>query len=121
MAFTRSAARFAAICVGLAFFAAPAVATSADHGREAEANAAFNAYPKDALDRGEQGTVYYHVQIDGRGRPTECRITESSGYQRLDLATCTMLMDRAQFTPSQSRSGRRIRSTYDGKVIWRIS
>jgi hypothetical protein len=42
-------------------------------------------------------------------------VTQSSGYERLDLATCDLLMSRARFTPGQGR-----RSVYDGKVVWRI-
>jgi len=88
--------------------------------RQAEANAAFGLYPKDALAHGEQGTVSYHVRIDSRGRATECEITGSSGFERLDTATCALLMERAQFTPSRDENGRATRSTYDGKVVWRI-
>jgi len=58
--------------------------------------------------------------IDSRGRATECAVTGSSGHERLDLATCRMLMDRARFTPSDNGHGHRTRSTYDGKVVWRI-
>ena len=97
-----------------------AVAPASDASRQAEANAALNVYPKASLDAGEQGTVAYHVRIDNRGHATDCEITQSSGYHRLDMATCTMLMDRAQFTPGRDGKGRSTRSTYDGKVVWRI-
>lgn len=99
--------------------AAPAPAAS-DAARQAQANAAFNIYPKESLDNYEEGTVFYHVKIDSRGRVTDCEITGSSGFDRLDMATCQMLMDRAQFTPSHDKNGRGSRSTYDGKVVWRI-
>jgi TonB family protein len=102
-----------------AILAAPVPATS-DAARQAEANAALNLYPKESLDHGEQGTVSYHVKIDSRGRATDCEITGSSGYERLDLATCAMLMERAQFTPGRDERGHASRSTYDGKVVWRI-
>jgi TonB family protein len=107
-------ANFALLSVALA--AAP----GADASRQAQANAAFDAYPKESLENGEQGIVFYHVKIGSGGRPTDCEVTQSSGYDRLDLATCTMLMDRAQFTPGRDRRGRATRSTYDGKVVWRI-
>jgi TonB family protein len=108
-------AEFALLSVALA-----APSAGADAARQAQANAAFNIYPKESLANGEQGTVFYHVKIDSRGRATDCEVTQSSGYDRLDMATCTMLMDRAQFTPSRDGSGRATRSTYDGKVVWRI-
>jgi TonB family protein len=98
-----------------------AAGPTSDAARQAEANAALNVYPKASLEAGEQGVVAYHVRIDSRGRATDCEVTQSSGYQRLDMATCTMLMDRAQFTPGRDAKGRATRSTYDGKVVWRIS
>ena len=110
-------ANFALLSVALAVTAAPA----ADVSRQAEANAALNVYPKESLAEGEQGTVSYHVRIDSRGHPTDCEVTQSSGYERLDMATCSMLMDRAKFTPGRDGRGRATRSTFDGKVVWRIS
>ena len=110
-------AEFALLSAALA--AAPAFAAQ-DSARQAQANAAFTVYPKESLANGEQGTVSYHVRIDARGHATECEITGSSGYQRLDDATCAMLMERAQFTPGRDEKGRATRSTYDGKVVWKI-
>lgn len=113
----------ALISVCLAALALPAGAALAAPagGRGAEANAALATYPRESLARGEQGIVVYHVVIDPRGHPTECEVTASSGFPRLDVATCQMLMDRAVFTPSENGHGRHVRSSYDGKVIWRIS
>lgn len=96
--------------------AAPAAATAQDE-REAQANAAFVAYPKASLESGEQGVVHYRVKIDGRGRARECEVVRSSGYTRLDMATCDILMSKAQFTPS----GERKRSEFEGRVHWRLS
>jgi TonB family protein len=96
--------------------AAPAFASTQDN-RAAEANAAFVVYPKASLDAGEQGTVRYRVKIDRRGRARECAVLESSGFQRLDMATCALLMDKAQFTPGSGRRG----STYEGRVRWQLS
>jgi TonB family protein len=99
--------------------AGAAAATAPD--RAAEANAAFTSYPKGSLDNNEQGTVHYRVKIDRKGVPQQCEVTQSSGFQRLDLATCELLMSRARFTPSRDSRGRLGRSTYDGRVVWRIS
>jgi TonB family protein len=93
--------------------AAPAAATAEDN-RAAEANAAFTVYPKESLERGEQGVVHYRVKFGRNGKAKRCEVTRSSGHDRLDAATCNLLMDRARFTPGD-------RSTYDGRVHWRIS
>ena len=45
---------------------------------QAQANAAFDAYPRESLENGEQGIVFYHVRIDSRGHPTDCEVTRSS-------------------------------------------
>jgi TonB family protein len=99
-----------------AMAAGATAATAADApDRQAEANAAFTEYPKASLDNNEQGIVHYRVKIDRKGVPRECEVTQSSGFQRLDLATCELLMSRARFSRTQGR-----RSIYDGKVVWRI-
>lgn len=100
--------------LGASLFAA---GSAAGQSRDAEANRAFVQYPKESLKRGEEGAVGYRVEIDKRGRPQSCEITQSSGHRRLDLATCEMLMDRAQFTPDGER---RRRDVFDGRVVWRI-
>jgi TonB family protein len=98
---------------------AAAAADSTD--RAAEANRAFVAYPKASFEHGEQGTVSYRVKIDRRGLASDCEVTQSSGFERLDVATCEMLMSRARFTPSRDSRGKATRSTYEGKVIWKIA
>jgi TonB family protein len=99
-----------------AMAAGATAATAADApDRKAEANAAFTEYPKASLANNEQGTVHYRVKIDRRGVPKQCEVTQSSGFERLDLATCELLMSRARFTPGAGR-----RSVYDGRVVWRI-
>jgi TonB family protein len=99
----------------LAAMAAGATAAAAEPDRAAEANAAFTQYPKSSLENNEQGIVHYRVKIDGRGIPKECEVTQSSGFSRLDQATCELLMSRARFSRTNGR-----RSVYDGKVVWRI-
>jgi TonB family protein len=111
-----------AIWLLLTAMAAGATAAAAADApdRQAEANAAFTAYPKGSLANNEQGIVHYRVKIDRRGVPSQCEVTQSSGFERLDLATCNLLMSRARFTPERDSRGRAGRSTYDGRVIWRI-
>ena len=98
-----------------AMAAGATAAAAAEPDRAAEANAAFTQYPKSSLENNEQGTVHYRVRIDGRGVPKQCEVTQSSGYTRLDQATCELLMSRARFSRTNGRG-----SVYDGKVVWRI-
>lgn len=104
----------------LAAMAGTTAAAADAPDRQAEANAAFTAYPKGSLANNEQGTVHYRVKIDSRGVPKQCEVTQSSGFERLDMATCNLLMSRARFTPGRDARGKASRSTYDGRVVWRI-
>jgi TonB family protein len=104
----------------LATMAVATAAAANAQNRQAEANAAFTEYPRGSLADNEQGIVHYRVKIDRRGMANECAVTRSSGFQRLDNATCDLLMTRARFTPSRDSRGRASRSTFDGRVIWRI-
>jgi protein TonB len=104
-----------------ALLAAPAAAAPAPDPRIAEANAAFTNYPKESLRNNEQGIVHYRVKIDGAGRVTRCEVLESSGHNRLDLATCGLLLDQVRFTPARNEKGRARRSSLEGRVHWRLS
>ena len=99
---------------------AATAAAAAAPDRSAEANAAFTSYPKESLANNEQGIVHYRVKINSRGVPSQCEVTQSSGFDRLDMATCDLLMSRARFTPVRDGRGKRSGSTYDGRVVWRI-
>ena len=76
-------------------------------------------YPARALAAGEEGMVGFTVKIDGRGDPTSCKITHTSGHPLLDLETCKLIMVHATFkrpaglTPSQERA-------YEGVVNWKL-
>jgi protein TonB len=105
----------------IALATAALAAASAAPDTQAEANQAFAVYPKESLANGEQGTVRYRVKIDRRGKARECEVVESSGYARLDSATCQLLMERARFTPRRDGSGKRTGASHEGKVTWRLS
>ena len=82
-------------------------------------NILHKLYPARALAAGEEGLVGFTVKIDGRGDPTSCKITHTSGFPLLDLETCKLIMVHATFkrptgsTPSQQRS-------YEGVVNWKL-
>jgi len=80
-----------------------------------------NDYPAGALDRNEQGTVGVRVEIDRRGRVSKCIVTESSGYDSLDGATCRIIEARARFAPAHDVNGDAVESAITQKVTWRIA
>jgi protein TonB len=107
------------LLIPAALLAAPAAAAPDD--RTAEANAAFTVYPAESVRNNEQGIVHYRVRIDRMGRVNRCEVLQSSGHRRLDYATCGLLLDQARFTPMRDEKGRATRSTFDGRVHWRLS
>src|SRR5688572_16759769 len=65
-------------------------------------------YPQDALRAGEHGQVRFTLDVDAAGLPTNCTITTSSGFPRLDAQTCELLKLRARFTPARDPDGQAV-------------
>lgn len=76
-------------------------------------------YPADSLARGEQGVVHFSVALDESGRLERCAVTRSSGYPRLDRATCDMLVRHGQFRAAADAHGNRHPTVHLGQVAWR--
>jgi periplasmic protein TonB len=79
-----------------------------------------DSYPKASLKAGEQGPVQFQVSLDKRGKPLSCAVTKSSGYPRLDQATCDLIVRFARFGAPSDASGRRVPATHEGLLIWRL-
>lgn len=79
-----------------------------------------NDYRTSWINRGYEGVAGFEVQIDDRGRVTECSITRSTGYSDLDNATCRLLERRARFNPAKDSSGNAISGSYSSSVNWQI-
>lgn len=77
-----------------------------------------DAYPPDAIRKGEQGRTVARVRLDAAGWPSSCVIATSSGSKSLDSATCAILMRQARFEPARDRDGGAIASDYTVPVRW---
>jgi protein TonB len=79
-------------------------------------------YPLEAVAHHWEGTAVAELTIDTQGRPTGCRIVESTGHKVLDDATCGLILRRAMFTPAMDKSGKPIGSTLRSPpVTWRLN
>lgn len=78
-------------------------------------------YPKEALDRNEQGTVGMRYMVGVDGVPRDCAIVESSGSVSLDETSCRILMSRARFRPARDAAGKPLPSLSFTRIIWRLS
>lgn len=64
--------------------AAPAPAAAAFVER---ADCARPAWPKESLERGEQGTVTLALLVEANGKVSASKVVKSSGFRALDAAT----------------------------------
>ena len=78
-----------------------------------------NDYPSRALQQEREGTTGFRVTIGIDGRVIECTVTQSSGHDDLDAATCTNIKRRARFDPAV-RNGEKVQGSYSGRVRWQI-
>lgn len=77
-------------------------------------------YPADALRSGATGVVNFTLAIDETGKVTDCSVTETSGNQSLDDATCALMMARARFSPARDRAGQPVAWAFHRRVNWQL-
>ena len=77
-------------------------------------------YPPGALKRGEQGRVAFRITIEPDGSLGQCEVTESSGFVGLDNETCEIMIFNARLKPVRDESGRAVRSSQNGFIVWRL-
>lgn len=80
----------------------------------------FSKYPPRALARGEQGSVRFRAEADAKGNVLSCKVTASSGHERLDRETCDLIIDHATFAPTLNEDGKARAAVHDGVINWRI-
>lgn len=77
-----------------------------------------DAYPLESIRHAEQGRVVARLRIDARGTPRRCAIVESSGFPRLDKATCEVALARVNYQPARDGAGVPIPATATLPVRW---
>lgn len=78
----------------------------------------FRSYPAESLRLGEQGIVGYQITMFKDGNIRSCKVTASSGFPRLDAATCDMILRYLSVESAKKRiNGRAMR---DGQVLWTL-
>ena len=65
----------------------------------------FQDYPREALQRGEQGATEFRVLVTPDGKPDRCEVLWSTGNKRFDNVTCSLIMRRARFAPALDEAG----------------
>ncbi len=79
-----------------------------------------DGYPPEALRMGLEGVTAFRALIGTDGRAKQCEITQSSGHEVLDTATCTKVIDHGRFEPGRDDRGRKTQAWYSGRLTWQI-
>jgi protein TonB len=94
----------------------PAVRARADLG----ALISDRDYPREALQRREQGRVAFELTVAPQGQVADCRILASSGSATLDDATCRIMRERARFAPARDAEGRATADIVRDSIRWEL-
>lgn len=78
------------------------------------------AYPVVALQVDAEGDARFEVQVNKGGRPTNCKITASSGHPALDAETCKLMMVRGRWRPAKAPDGQPTEFIYSDTMKWRL-
>ena len=62
-------------------------------------------YSPESIANCEQGIVFITFNTNDRGRIENCRVTRSSGFPRLDEATCRLVLRRGRYSPTLDQKG----------------
>lgn len=74
-------------------------------------------YPKESVKLGEQGVVQFRIRTASNGDLGLCQVVGSSGYARLDMATCDLLIGKTLFK-KVVRNGKVLRGERFGQINW---
>jgi periplasmic protein TonB len=75
-------------------------------------------YPASAIRNEEQGTTRFQLNVDARGRVSQCSIIASSGSAALDNATCRIMKSRAKFSPARDGYGNATTDVVTAGIKW---
>lgn len=76
-------------------------------------------YPDASRRAEEQGVVRVRFTIATNGQVTACEVAQSSGFPRLDDATCKIIQRRWRFNPA-TRDGKPVEETRSQPVRWQL-
>lgn len=77
-------------------------------------------YPSELLKAGTEGIVQFRLSVDEEGKPTGCRIQQSTQGAEFDQVVCAALMRRANFKPALDAHGQAIASYFRSAVRFEI-
>lgn len=97
-----------------------AAAPSNDQRNRQLSEIVFQNYPPGALAAGEEGPVFFVVELDKDAHPVTCQVTHGSGYPSLDKETCHLIVQHAVFNSARGADGRLTKRIAEGVVNWTL-
>jgi len=117
--------RYAILAMSASVVLVPSMAAAADKGPRPPIPlgnpgdwVTSNDYPTAALKDDATGTSAFTLLVDETGAVVKCSITQSSGSDPLDEATCALVSTRALFSPATDASGKPVKGTYSNRIRW---
>lgn len=77
-------------------------------------------YPSASRAAEEEGVARVSYVVGTDGRVTQCEVMQSSGFKRLDDATCSIIQRRFRFNPA-TRDGQPVAERKTQPVRWRLT
>jgi outer membrane biosynthesis protein TonB len=100
----------------------PATGEASPLPRRAKSNLAYlisnDGYPRDALEREQDGTVKFVLLIDETGRVADCMVAGTSGAAARDAQSCAILDTGAKFEPAIGPDGKPAKDAVTARIVW---
>lgn len=77
-------------------------------------------YPAAALRAHQSGVTGIRLTVSAHGVPSDCDVTQSSGFALLDSRACELLSRRARFAPARDDAGEPTQGFYASRVRWSL-
>jgi protein TonB len=77
-------------------------------------------YPPESMSDEEAGTVKFTITVGPDGRVSDCIVTSSSGFERLDKLTCRLIRQRARFGAARDGRGKPVARALRSRITWQL-
>ncbi len=78
-------------------------------------------YPKQLLMNGASALIEFALLVDDKGTPNFCTINPSGRPQKFDDAICSVLLERARFSPALDKAGKPVPDVWESRIRFQIA
>ncbi|MDP4605890.1 MAG: energy transducer TonB [Erythrobacter sp.] len=79
----------------------------------------MSSYPREALQRGEQGIMRMRVIVSTEGAVEDCAVIKATSTERLDSPACRAMLN-ARFEPALDAAGQPMRSYFAESIVYQV-